>query len=182
LPAVALELALTGASRAHPAAEALEVLPHAAHAREVVLELRQLDLELSLGRDGVLREDVQDELRPVDDAYVERGLEAPGLARLEVVVDDDRFGARVLHGALHVLELALPDVGPRVGCAPVLDELAHGLDARGAHELPQLRELVLGLTSGGERRDHEPALGLGPARGIRLLVHPARIMPCGGAD
>src|SRR5690348_5337338 len=43
LSAVGLELRLARASRADSAAEALEVLPHATHAREVVLELRELD-------------------------------------------------------------------------------------------------------------------------------------------
>ena len=57
------------------------MLPHAAHAREVVLELRELDLELSLGRRRVLGEDVEDQLRPVDDARVERVLEEPLLRR-----------------------------------------------------------------------------------------------------
>ena len=62
-------------------AEPLEVLPHAAHAREVVLELRELDLKLALGADGMLREDVEDELRPVDDARLERVLEHALLRR-----------------------------------------------------------------------------------------------------
>jgi len=44
------------------------VLPQAAHPREVVLELGQLDLELALGARRVLGEDVEDQLRPVDDA------------------------------------------------------------------------------------------------------------------
>ena len=70
-PAVALELRLTRAARADAAAEPLEVLPHAAHARQVVLELRELDLELALGADGVLGEDVEDQLRAVDDPCVE---------------------------------------------------------------------------------------------------------------
>src|SRR5262249_21075145 len=48
----------SGAEATGAAAEPLEVLPHAAHPREVVIELRELDLELSLGTDGVLGEDV----------------------------------------------------------------------------------------------------------------------------
>ena len=63
------------------AAEALEVLPHAPHARQVVLELRELDLELPLGARRVLGEDVEDQLRPVDHARVERVLEVALLRR-----------------------------------------------------------------------------------------------------
>jgi len=73
-PPVGLELALTGAAGPDPGAEGaraapetLEVLPHPAHPRQVVLELGELDLELPLSRDGVLREDVEDQLGAVDD-------------------------------------------------------------------------------------------------------------------
>jgi hypothetical protein len=53
------------------------VLPHASHAWEVVFELGQLDLELPLGADRMLGEDVEDELRAVDDAQLELVLQAP---------------------------------------------------------------------------------------------------------
>src|SRR5207248_408913 len=46
---VGLQLRLAGAARADAAAEPLEVLPQAAHPRQVVLELRELHLELALG-------------------------------------------------------------------------------------------------------------------------------------
>src|SRR5204862_1022031 len=90
---VGLELRLTGPARADPAAEALEVLPHAAHAREVVLELRELDLQLPLGADRVLREDVEDQLGAVDDAGLQRVLERPLLRWFELVVDEEHLGA-----------------------------------------------------------------------------------------
>ena len=77
-----------------PAAEALEVLPGAPHPREVVLELRQLDLQLALGRDGVLGEDVEDQLGAVDHAGRERVLERSLLRRRELVVDEEHLGAR----------------------------------------------------------------------------------------
>ena len=71
------------------------MLPLPAHARQVVLELRELDLELPLGADGVLGEDVEDQLRPVDDARLERVLEVALLRRLELVVDDQRLRAEL---------------------------------------------------------------------------------------
>ena len=59
-PAVGLDLRLTGSSGADAAvdssgAEPLQVRPQPAHAREVVLELGELDLELALGGVGVRR-------------------------------------------------------------------------------------------------------------------------------
>src|SRR4029078_10881751 len=106
-PAVGLELALAGAPRPHPAAEALEVLPEAAHPREVVFELRELDLELALGADGVLGEDVEDQLRPVDDARLKGVLEHFLLRGAELVVDEQCLGAGLLVRRLELLELAL---------------------------------------------------------------------------
>ena len=66
-PAVGLDLRLARSARADAAAEPLEVRPQAAHAREVVLELRELDLQLALGAVRVPGEDVEDHARTVDD-------------------------------------------------------------------------------------------------------------------
>src|SRR5439155_8070372 len=92
-PAVGLQLRLARAARADTTPEPLEVLPHAPHAREVVLELRELNLQLALRADRVLREDVEDQLRAVDDARLQRVLEQPLLRRLELVVDQQHLRA-----------------------------------------------------------------------------------------
>ena len=171
-PAVGLELRLAGAARAdagaeraRTAAEALEVLPHAAHARQVVLELRELDLELSLGARRVLGEDVEDQLRPVDDARRQGVLERALLRRLELVVDDQDLGVGVLVGLLQLLELALADVRPRIGVRALLHELGDRLDAGRARELAQLAELLLGVGgASGARRERARARARRPSR------------------
>ena len=71
------------------------MLPHAPHPRQVVLELRELDLELALGAARVLGEDVEDQLRAVDDTRLEEVLEPALLRRVELVVDEQRLGSRV---------------------------------------------------------------------------------------
>ena len=158
-PAVRLELRLAGAPRADAAAEPLEVLPHAAHAREVVLELRELDLELSLGRHRVLREDVEDQLGAVDDARLQRVFEHPLLRRGELVVDEQHLRPRPLVLALQLLELALADVRAAVRLRAVLHEPVDRLDARGPRELGELGELVLGVGARAEApRRRTPAL------------------------
>ena len=94
--AVRFELRLARAARPDAAAEALEVLPHAAHAREAVFEQGQLDLQLAFGADGMLSEDVEDQQGAVDDARVERVLEHTLLCRLQLVVDEQHV-ARPSH-------------------------------------------------------------------------------------
>ena len=119
-PAVGLELRLARATRADAAAEALEVLPHAAHALQVVLQLRELDLELARRRVRVQREDVEDHARAVDDAHAELVLERALLARRELVLGHDDLGLELLRQLLELLELAAADVGARVDRRAVL--------------------------------------------------------------
>ena len=173
-PSVGLELGLAGAARADAAAEPLEVLPHAPHARQVVLQLRELDLELSLGRDGVLREDVEDQLRPVDDAGRQRVLERALLRRLQLVVDDQDLGGRIAVRGLELLELALADVAPRIGPDTMLDDLPDGRHAGGPCQLPQLRELLVTVHAFRQHREQEPPLGLGTACPLELCLRHAR--------
>ena len=144
------------------------MLPHAAHPRQVVLELRELDLELPLGAHGVLGEDVEDQLRPVDDARLQLVLEQALLRRRQLVVDDQDLGARVAVRLLQLVELALADVRPRIRVRAVLDEPGDGLDAGGAAELVQLGQLVVRIDSLGEDGEDEAALGLEARRGIGL--------------
>ena len=149
--------------------------PHAAHAREVVLQLCELDLELALGRDGVLREDVEDQLRPVDDACVQGVLEAPLLRRRELVVHDQHLGAGRGERGFQLLELALPDVRTGIRPRTVLHELADRVDAGGPSELVELRQLR-GVVGRIEARDREAALGLCAGQRIGLMVRHDDIM------
>ncbi len=159
-PAVGLELRLAGAARADAAAEALEVLPHAAHAGQVVVELRELDLELPLGGHRVLGEDVEDQLRPVDHARVEGVLEEALLRRVELVVDDQALGLELLEALLDLLELPLADVRALRGTGAVLHRPADGDHAGRARELLDLGELLGGIDALGEHCEDEPALRL----------------------
>ena len=116
-----------------------------AHARQVVLELRELDLELALGADGVLREDVEDQLGAVDDARLKLVLEQALLRRRELVVDEQHLrAARLRTRCFSSSSFPLPTYVRGSGLRPVLHEPGDGLDARRARELLELRELVVG--------------------------------------
>ena len=167
---VGLELRLARAPGADAAAETLEVLPHAAHAREVVLELRELDLELAFRTHRVLREDVEDQLRAVDDTRLQLVLEQPLLRRRQFVVDEQHLGMSVPVRLLQLVELSLADERPRIGMLTVLDDARHRLDPRGARELFELGELVVRIDALPEHGKDEPALRLEAGRGIGLSV------------
>ena len=72
---VDFELRLAGAARADAASEAREHEALTSKARQVVLELCELDLQLALFCAGALREDVEDQRRAVDDLDAEHLLE-----------------------------------------------------------------------------------------------------------
>ena len=175
--AVALELALARAARADATAQSFQVLPHASHPRKVVFELRELDLELSFGAPGVLREDVEDELGAIDDARLQRILERALLGGAELVVDEQDLGLRPGVRLLELRELALADEGARIRVGAVLHELADRSHTRGARELAKLGELALAVDPFREHTDDEAALGLRLGAGIGLPNRHRRIMP-----
>ncbi len=180
-PPVGLELGLAGASRSHSAVhtagpQTLEVLPHSPHARQVVLELGQLDLELALRAVRMLGEDVEDQLGPVDDPRLELVFQSALLRRRELVVDEERFRAG---GGIRVLELrqlSFADEGAGIRPLPMLDERADGVDAGSASQLGELVELALLVDTGRDHGHDESPLRLHARSGFWPASGHARIM------
>ena len=152
------------------------MLPHAPHAREVVLELCELDLELALGADRVLGEDVEDQLRPVDDSRGERVLEPPLLGWAQLVVDEQRLGLRVTERALQLDELAFADIGALVGPRAPLDDLRHRVDACRPGKLAELAQLLVGIDVRAQHGDDESPLRIRTGSRVRLVLSHDRIM------
>ena len=67
-----------------------QVAPEPRQARQQMLKLRQFDLQLAFPRAGALREDVEDERRPVEHLALETRFQVAALGRGEFVVEDDR--------------------------------------------------------------------------------------------
>ncbi len=152
--AVGLDLALARAPGADTGAQALEMGPQAAHAGEVVLELRQLDLQLALGGVRVPGEDVEDHRGAVQHGHPHLLLEVALLPRRELVVDHHQVRVCFLHGGLELRQLPAPEVAVGVRLRAPLRHLPRRRDARGAQQLAQLLEVRLV----GWRRDQERTL------------------------
>src|SRR5687767_3246571 len=91
-PPIRFELRFAGSSCADAAAETRErgVRPH--ETRHQVLELGELDLELAFARLRATREDVEDQLRAIDDLAIEDAFEVAQLRGAQLVVEDHDVG------------------------------------------------------------------------------------------
>ena len=128
--AVDFELGFAGAADADTAARgaaaaglARKMGPLARQARLQIAQLRDLDLELALQRARALGEDVEDELAAIDHAQLEFLFQVARLRGAERVVEDRQRGAALAREVAHLLDLAAPDKGARVG---MLEFLADG--------------------------------------------------------
>ena len=100
----------------------------------------------------------------------ERVFEVALLARVELVVDEERVGARVRELGLELPELPLADVAALVGPRTTLHQLPHRLDAGGTRKLTQLVELVRLVHPRSQHGDDESSLRLHARGGIRLAL------------
>ena len=128
---------------------------------QVVLELRQLDLELALGAHGVLGEDVEDQLRPVDRRASRTHSRGPAAGRARA----RRRRACSPHRTPRTAPSA-PRACPCRRRFAVPGGLAAGPSGRRGSRLrsaPALRprRLLVGICPLGHDRDDEPPLRLG---------------------
>ena len=94
-----LELGLTGPPTADASRESGQRDVRALREpRQPVPELRQLDLELAVAGGRVLRENVEDELRAIDNAQLHACSQVARLRGRQVLVDDDEINV-ALEGA-----------------------------------------------------------------------------------
>src|SRR5690606_9784636 len=148
--AVELDLRLTGAAGPHAGAARADLTARlaahrvapAAQARQQVLELRELDLRLALAGLRVLREDVEDHGRAVDDLDLDDVLERAPLAGRELGVCDDGVGALRDDDLAELFRLAAPDVRRGAG---VRAALQHAVEHDGTRRLGKRRELAQGV-------------------------------------
>ena len=128
-----------------------------------VTELRQLDLQLAVAALGPLREDVEDQHRPVDHLQIGEVGDGVRLHRRQIGIEDQRVGVD-LHGAdQDLLQLAATDQVLRIGLVAALLHHAADADVGRATELAQLGDPSAGIGAAGPR-------GRGSARALAAQI------------
>ena len=132
-----------------------------------VLELRELDLELAFAGSRAPGEDVEDELRAIDDLAADLRFDLPQLRRRQLVVEDDEIGARFGARGGERLDLARAEKRRGVGLRPLLQDAEHDLGAGGLRQPGELVERSLGLEPpfrSGDQANERRTLTFGYAR------------------
>ena len=92
LAAIGLELGLARAASSDAAAKLRHSASASGEAGQLVFELREFYLELAFAGLGMAREDIENELRTVDDVAGKPGFDVAELRRREIVVEQDKRG------------------------------------------------------------------------------------------
>ena len=154
---VRFELRLAGAAQPDAALLPLEVRPAADEPRQLVLDLRELDLELAFGAARAQREDVEDEAHTVDDAALELRLEVALLRAGERVVEDDEVRAGRRAQRRDLLDLALAREQRGVGALAAAGDRPHDRRAGGRGERVDLRHPLDRIAVAEIERDEQRA-------------------------
>ncbi len=128
-------------------------LAPAPQSRQEVLQLRQLNLRLTLPALRVLGEYVEDQRRTVDDLDLDLLLQRPQLRGRQLAVADHGVGAGVQHHRAQLVDLAAADERRRVRPGTPLDQALQHLRAGGLGQLGELDQRVLGVGDGALRPD-----------------------------
>ncbi len=158
-----------GAAGADAAAELAHGLALAGEAGELVFELRELNLELTLAGAGVASEDIEDKLSTIDDAAGQAGFEVAHLRGGKVVVEEDEVGFGGEGDGFDLLDLAGAYEGGGVGAGAALQEGGDDLRAGGASQLLELGE-----------RGFEVEIGRGRGLGVSFVFGESACEDCGG--
>jgi hypothetical protein len=121
-PAIGFELGFAGSTGADTAAELGHGFAAACESGQHVFELSELNLKLAFAGSSVAGEDVEDELRAVEDAARQSRLEVAQLCGREVVIEENKIGVGGGGDAGDLFHLAGTDKGGGIGLGPALQD------------------------------------------------------------
>ena len=140
VPAVRLQLRLTGTAGADAGAESREARALTGEPGQAVLQLGEFDLETAFSRACPLGEDVEDERRAVDDAGPGRLLDVAQLGRREFAVEDEEVAEVRVHHLFEFFDFAGAEVQSGIGGRAHLQDRPDDFRAGGPGQFPQFFE------------------------------------------
>ena len=128
-------------------------VPEPASRGSEVLQLRELDLPLPFTRPRPPREDVENELRPIEHLPLHARLDLAQLRRRQLVVEDDHGHVRLVAGRRERVHLAAAEERGGIGLRALLGHAQHDGRPRGVRQAGELVERPFRLQAPGAGRD-----------------------------
>lgn len=151
-PAIGFELRFARSACSDATAELRHGFASAGEAREHVFELRELDLELAFASAGVAGEDVEDELRAIEDAARQSGLEIAQLRGRQVVIEENEIGVGGRGDAGDFFNLPGSNERCRIEAVAALQNLSDHRTASAREELAKLCKRLGSVKTGSLTR------------------------------
>src|SRR5438128_2256727 len=148
-------------------------------ARQPVFELGQLDLDPTLTRARVPREDVQDHAGPIHHRRPNDLLQRTLLPRLELIVRDDEIRPQARDLAPDLAGLAFADPRVRIRSASELEHATDHAPAGRLHERRELVERIFGVESGTREIQSDEIRTLGRCRRVDQPTSPSNAYSAG---
>ena len=164
--AIHFQLGFARPARADAAAQTGHHHTQARQPRQLVLHLRQLDLQLALARRGAHGENIQNQRRAVHHAAADDLLQIAHLRARQFVVHDQQIDIRALHHQGNIPRFARADVGAGVHPRAVLVQPSHHLCTCGIGQALQLQQRGRVVRVGDA--DDDGALRFARFRGQRI--------------
>jgi hypothetical protein len=154
LAAIRFQLCFTGTTHADaacrptgaPTCLAHEMGPHARQARQPILQLRKLHLQLAFPRLCVLGKDIEDQGGAIDDFYVfaKQIFQFALLPRQQFLIKDNDRRLQFVKQYLDFFELTRPDQGFRMRAVQALQDLPDNFQTGRIGQKRELGEAFLG--------------------------------------
>ncbi len=117
--------------------------------RQQIIQLRQLHLQLSFARAGAARENIQDQLRPVQNLAVERALQIAKLGGRQLGIEQNHVGFVEVDQAAQFIQFAGADERGGIRRLPGLHDGLFHARAGGVGQRFQLFERFFGRARAG---------------------------------
>ncbi len=138
-PAIGFEFRLARAPRADAAAKPRERGAAAGEPRQQVLELREFDLPLAFARPRAPGENIENQLRPIDDLAIGALFDVPDLGGRQLAVDNHHVDRVARAFGCELVELASADERRRIRSGPLLNHSQHD---NGTGRIGEASELI----------------------------------------
>ena len=181
LAAIGFQLRLARTARSNAAAGLRHTFALTRKPRQLILQLRQLDLQHTLASPRMTRENIEDQLAPIDHRTRQPRFNIPSLRRRQIMVEQHQTRASRCHHSHNLIQLSAAHQRSRIRLRPPLNQHRRLHRSSRSRQLLKLRQRRIEILFMRVPRRSFQLRGVIPqrSRGARLLSRPCQLFATG---